>query len=98
MVQMQDLTGTTSWSYDGRGLRVSESKNGFTILYSYSNGGRLISRTDWTGSGASFVYDSAGRLIQFVDSAGTTSYGYDEDGNLVQQVNVNGTVETISYD
>jgi len=98
MVQMQDGTGVTSWSYDGRGLKVSESKNGFSIIYAYSAAGRLINRTDWTGSGASFSYDTAGRLVSFVDAVGETSYAYDADGNLVQQVNVNGTVELISYD
>jgi len=98
MVQMQDGTGTTSWVYDGRGLKVQESKNGFAIVYSYSAAGRLMNRTDWTGSGASFGYDAAGRLISFVDAIGETSYTYDADGNLVKQVNVNGTVEEISYD
>jgi len=98
MVQMQDGTGTTSWSYDGRGLKVQESKDGFAIVYAYSAAGRLINRTDWTGSGASFGYDEAGRLVSFVDAVGETSYTYDADGNLVQQVNVNGTVEEISYD
>jgi RHS repeat-associated protein len=98
MTQMQDGTGTTSWAYDGRGLKVQESKGGFAIVYAYSAAGRLINRTDWTGSGASFSYDAAGRLVSFVDAVGETSYTYDADGNLVQQVNVNGTVEEISYD
>jgi RHS repeat-associated protein len=98
MTQMQDGTGTTSWSYDGRGLKVQESKGGFAIVYAYSAAGRLINRTDWTGSGASFSYDAAGRLVSFVDAVGETSYTYDADGKLVKQVNVNGTVEEISYD
>jgi RHS repeat-associated protein len=98
MTQMQDGTGTTSWAYDGRGLKVQESKSGFAITYAYSDAGRLINRTDWTGSGASFSYDAAGRLVSFVDAVGETSYTYDADGNLVRQVNVNGTVEEISYD
>jgi len=79
-------------------LKVQESKDGFSILYAYSSAGRLINRTDWTGSGASFSYDEAGRLVSFVDAVGETNYAYDADGNLVQQTNVNGTVEEISYD
>jgi len=98
MVQMGDGTGVTSFRYDGRGLKVSESRNGFSITYAYSSAGRVINRTDWTGSGASFGYDEAGRLVSFVDAVGETSYSYDADGNLVQQTNVNGTVEMISYD
>ncbi len=57
-----------------------------------------MNRTDWTGLEASFSYDSAGRLVEYVNGAGTTSYAYNEDGNLAQQTNVNGTLETISYD
>ncbi|MFN4180918.1 MAG: hypothetical protein ACK4I8_11435, partial [Armatimonadota bacterium] len=68
------------------------------LLPSLNRAGRLVNRTDWTGSGASFSYDAAGRLVEYVDGAGTTSYAYDADGNLVQQVNVNGTGELISYD
>ena len=79
-------------------MKVQESKDGFAIVYAYSSAGRLINRTDWTGSGASFSYDAAGRLVSFVDAVGETSYTYDADGNLVGQVNVNGTVEEISYD
>ncbi|WKU16488.1 DUF6531 domain-containing protein [Fervidibacter sacchari] len=67
MVEMQDGTGVTSWVYDGRGLKVQESKDGFAIVYAYSSAGRLINRTDWTGSGASFSYDGAGRLVSFVE-------------------------------
>jgi YD repeat-containing protein len=78
-------------------LKVQESKSGFAITYAYSDAGRLINRTDWTGSGASFSYDAAGRLVSFVDAVGETSYTYDADRNLVKQVNVNGTVEEISY-
>jgi len=79
MVQMQDGTGTTSWAYDGRGLKVQESKDGFAIIYSYSGAGRLINRTDWTGSGASFSYDEAGRLVSFVDAVGETRDTYVAD-------------------
>ncbi len=69
-----------------------------SILYAYSLAGRLICRTDWTGSGASFAYDGAGRLVEYQDGVGKTQYAYDGDGLLLQQVNPNGTVTGFSYD
>ncbi len=49
-------------------------------------------------SPASFGYDEAGRLVEYVGEVGKTSYAYDAEGRIIRQVNPNGTVEELGYD
>ncbi|MBO0822379.1 MAG: AHH domain-containing protein [Actinobacteria bacterium] len=76
--------GTTSVSYDDRGLPIAQSGGGQPAQSStYDATGRLATRTDATGT-ASFSYNPAGQLTTMTDplTSATLTLGYDNAGEL----------------
>lgn len=41
LTEMVDPTGTTAWAYDDAGRKLTESKDGHTITYTYDDSGKL---------------------------------------------------------
>ena len=89
-------TGTTSFGFDAGGRLISETRaNGKQISYVFDALGRMTSRSSG-GTTESFTYDQntygKGRLTQFNDLSGQTTFAYNVSGLVTQQVNtISGT-------
>jgi len=75
--QATTLSGTTRYSYDDNGNRVSRETDGGTESATYDAQDRLL-----TYAGTTYVYTANGELSSRTDASGTTTYTYDALGNL----------------
>lgn len=75
--------GTTTYTYDRRGLLISET----LPMGSYNNGGGLVSSTVTN----TFEYDARGNRTKMIEAAGlsearTTQYVYDKNNRLIRTI------------
>ena len=99
LVEMQDWTGTTSFTRDilGRLTKV-EDPQGREISYEYDAMGRRTGIVYPDGSRAAFAFDKNDRLKKITDAAmQSASYTYDSAGNLTKAVQPGNTV-SYTYD
>jgi RHS repeat-associated protein len=79
--------GSTRYTYDDEGNRLSENNGSRTIMFTWDTRGRLKSVADALGGTASFLYDPSGLMIQKrVTSGGSQSierYLLDDATNVV---------------
>lgn len=97
--------GTRTYAYDPAGnvMAVTDGR-GITAAYAYDAYNRLTA-LDYPGTAedVTLTYDTGcangvGRLCQFTDGSGLTSYTYDALGNIVQQAKSElGVTYTTSY-
>lgn len=72
------------WTYDQIGNRLSETRGGVPIPYTYtSNGSGNTPRLIQAGS-QTFDYDPAGRLIEILDGGTVNRFAYDDAGRLTE--------------
>jgi len=95
---------TTEYQYNNRDLPIMtiqyDGVTAYYANYSYYNNGLMESTT--AGNGAStfiYIYDYAGRLIEFTDALGNSeTFVYDTNGNLLTKTDRNGWITTYTYD
>jgi RHS repeat-associated protein len=73
-------TGTTNYTYDGDGERVSNTVGSTTTLYWYGAGGGILSETDGSGSLLKDYVYFAGRRIAYVYNSSAYFYFGDQIG------------------
>jgi RHS repeat-associated protein len=83
---MVDSTGTTTYTYNAAGQRLTMNEAGSgTTTYSYDTAGRLASLVNPFSETTSFVYDTLGRVGQKSLANGTSEhYAYDTRSRLTQ--------------
>lgn len=89
-------TGTWTYVYDGRGLRVEKSNASGGTLYWRSGSGATIAETDLTGSTTNAAYKEyvlfAGQRIASRDASGNVYYFYrDQVGSTTAITTASGT-------
>lgn len=89
-------TGTWTYVYDGRGLRVEKSNASGGTIYWRSISGDTIAETDLTGSTTNAAYKEyiffAGQRIASRDSSANVYYFYrDQIGSITAITNASGT-------
>ena len=92
---------TTTWTYDeASGLLLAKTyADGKGLTYTYTNDGRLATRTNARGIVTTYDYDAWGQLLS-VDYANTTpdiAYTYDAMGRRTSATDAVGTT-TFTYD
>ncbi len=99
LVEMQDWTGTTSFTRDTLGrLTKAKDPQGRETSYEYDAMGRRTGIVYPDGSRASFAFDKNDRLKKITDAAmRSASYTYDSAGNLTKAVQPGNTV-SYTYD
>ena len=92
---------TTTWTYDeASGLLLAKTyADGKGLTYTYTNDGRLATRTNAHNIVTTYAYDAWGQLL-FIDYADTTpdiAYVYDAMGRQTSATDAVGTT-TFTYD
>ncbi|HEX6699608.1 MAG TPA: DUF6531 domain-containing protein [Gaiellaceae bacterium] len=91
-----------SWTYDGVGNRLSETRNGSNTTYTYNAADQLTlagastytydaSGNETAGGGRSFTYNGAGEVTSTSSGGTTTTYVYDGDGNRLSSASGGAT-------
>lgn len=92
--------GTTTFTYDGSGNRVSRTNalGQVTYFQNFDAHGQAtrIQRPD--GSIVTRIFDTRGRLTSRNVAGATTQYGYDSAGRIVSRVRPDGSWTNYSYD
>ncbi|AOJ64589.1 hypothetical protein WJ32_18595 (plasmid) [Burkholderia ubonensis] len=96
-------TVTTQFSYDRRGLRLTEVDDvtalARTSTTTYDAFGRIAEQVDGRGAIRTFTYDRVGRLLTSADPLGNVDqYGYDAIGRTVYHRDAAGGITTTAYD
>jgi RHS repeat-associated protein len=86
------VNGTTSYTYDAIGNRLTLSTSEGTLKYSYDPASRLL-----TAGSRTFTYDNNGNRLTKTQSGETVSYSYDAANRLVSS-GAGTTTSTFSYD
>ncbi len=97
--QMQEPSGTSTFSYDNLGRLRRETKpgTGNDTTYTYDPAGNLTSLADGRGV-ISYTHYPTGETKQIIDQGGTTSFEYDADGNRTKVTHPNAITQEWSYD
>ena len=90
----------TTYTYDPKNQKLTESRNDQRISYSYNELGALTSTTDAKGNKTTLEYNSINQLIKKVEAEGTedesiVSYEYDERDNLIKIYRGEGTTKRV---
>jgi YD repeat-containing protein len=80
--------GTTTYSYDPTGNRLSKALNGSATNYSYDRADRIL-----TAGRTNYTVNAAGNET----ARGSDAFGYDQ-ANRLTSVSVGGTTSTDTYD
>jgi RHS repeat-associated protein len=93
-----DARGTTTYSYDARGLLTREAfPDGTSNAYAYDAAGNMASMTD-PGGTTLYAYDAVNLLSQLTDpDGGVTTYGYNDDNSRTRATYPNGVTEARTY-
>ena len=80
---MQDLAGSTSYSYDALYRLTNVAyPDGETVSYAYDPMGNRTSLTSSVHGATSYTYDAADRLLSYTEPGGTVNLTWDVNGNL----------------
>lgn len=95
-------TGTTTTSYSGVQMTVTNTASGLTLVSSTDSAGRLVSISS-SGSSTNrltnYYYDNAGQLRVIQDATGARSYVfYDAAGRVSHKVDALGDITGYTYD
>src|SRR5207302_7605999 len=76
---MTDVSGITSYTYDGRDHLLTKATPFGTLTYTYDAAGNALSLSSSNINGASmtYTYDELNRFASVTDASGTTTYAYD---------------------
>ena len=92
---------TTTWTYDeASGLLLAKTyADGNGLTYTYTDDGRLATRTDARGIVTSYAYDAWGQLlsVDYADDTPDIAYVYDAMGRQTSATDAVGTT-TFTYD
>nr|WP_320015636.1 RHS repeat-associated core domain-containing protein [uncultured Desulfobacter sp.] len=88
-------------AYDGLNRLVLETRGTDRRRFEYDGRDRLVREENFNGDATQYQYDSAGRMIQKTETAGTvdetvSTYEYDENDNLVSITNP--LLKTVSFE
>jgi RHS repeat-associated protein len=98
---------TTTYSYDTKGNRTSETitdttttpNNSRTTRWTYNSAGLVATQTASNGAVSTYAYDSVGNLTTSTNALGHTStYQYDSAGRITRATSPTGLVTTNTYD
>lgn len=102
IAQISPDSGATNFMYDSAGRLVSKFlANGRIVNFGWDALGRLRTRSSGSST-ETFIYDQGvygiGRLTQFIDDTGSTTYSYNSDGQLQRQLtNIDGVLYSVDY-
>ena len=98
-VSMEDITGSSSYTYDGLGrLKTATNGSGKTVTYEYDEADNLKAILYPDGKKVSYAYDKNDNIILLTDRDGrSTSYEYDPLNRLTAVRRPDGTVSTYTY-
>jgi RHS repeat-associated protein len=99
LISMQDVTGTTCYSYDAAGRLISlTDPRGFVISYGYDEAGNMTELTYPGNKKVLYSYDAVNRLetIRWQDQ--TARYAYDVVGRPIGLTHFNGSTTAYAYD
>ena len=98
-VSMEDITGSSSYTYDGLGrLKTATNGSGKTVTYEYDEADNLKAILYPDGKKVSYAYDKNDNIILLTDRDGrSTSYEYDPLNRLTTVRRPDGTVSTYTY-
>ena len=92
---------TTTWAYDeASGVLLSKTyADGKGLTYTYTNDGRLATRTNARGIVTTYTYDAWGQLlsVDYADATPDIAYAYDAMGRQTSASDAAGTT-TFTYD
>ena len=92
---------TTTWTYDAASgvLLAKTYADGKGLTYTYTNDGRLATRTNARGIVTSYTYDDWGQLlsVDYADATPDIAYTYDAMGRQTSATDAVGTT-TFTYD
>jgi RHS repeat-associated protein len=91
-----DISKTTTWTYDGSGNILSQSHGNTTLTYTHDGLGRI--KTIEKGNDDIVAYDYIGRNTESIDypeADATQLFGYDELGRTEQCKSIDGNSDTI---
>lgn len=101
LTEVEDSAITKQWSftYDAQGnlLTVTDGARTAQAL-AYDPAGRLLEAVNIDGDTLKYVYDSRGRVTQYVFGENLTAYVYDAIGQKIQVTSPYGDVTNYVYD
>ncbi len=93
-----DARGTTSYTYDARGLLASVAlPDGATLTYGYDANGNITSLATPAAT-IGYSYDALNRMTTVAAPEGTTTDDFDLVGNRVRRTAANGTRTDRTFD
>ncbi len=96
---MVDATGTSNWTYNGRGQVSQFASPQGTMNFTYDSQGRRITMQEVGVGTTTYTYNSQGLLGSLLDAQGkTTSLLYDSVGRISRRTHSNGAYSTYAYD
>jgi RHS repeat-associated protein len=96
--RLDPLGKKSLYEYTAAGeLKKSTDRNNKTTQFSYTGSGRLKTMS-YPGSAVNFNYDSRDKLVEMIDSTGTTTNTYDAAGRLTGHTDSSGHSVGYSYD
>lgn len=96
---LADTTGTTAYTYNGRGqVTKIEYPDGKILSATYDPVGNVSSLNYPGGLVVNYTYDSRNRVSSVAWDGNSISYTYDPVGNVTQEVRSNGTESLYTYD
>lgn len=99
VVEAAGPAGTVGFSYDPRGLAISESQPGIgSFGFGYDEAGRRTSMKYPDGSIVGFSYDAASRVTGIDTVYGSAGVAYDGAGRITGVNRTNGVDSAYSYD
>ncbi len=99
LIQIQDATGTTSYTYDAVGRVTGVTyPDANPTAFSYNAVGRYSSIGYPGGVTATYTYDKRNRVSSVAWGGGWITFSYDPAGNLLSETRSNGTVSSYAYD
>jgi RHS repeat-associated protein len=93
--------GSLSWTYDGVGNRLNETKNGVLASYTYPLGSNRLSSVATSSTMRAFTYDAAGNILTDSRAGGMAmTFQYDVEGRLSKafQTSAPANGGTYAYD
>lgn len=97
---MEDNTGVATFEYDGHNrLTAAYFPNINPVIYSYDKSGNIVRIEYPDQSAVNYAYNSDNKLINVIDSNGTTNYSYYNDTGLLHTKTLpNNVITTYVYD
>jgi RHS repeat-associated protein len=94
-----ELSHTTSYTYDTGGNVLTVTDPTGTVTYTYNSLGQVLTRTDQMSGVTTNTYSGTGNRLTYKDALNnTTTYTYDSHGQLLTVTDARNKVTTFTWD